>query len=221
MDSPSVGEGVVRFGVFEVDLATGELRKGGLLVRLQEHPFRVLAMLLERPGRLVTRDELRARIWSEAVFVDFEHGLNKAVNKLRVALGESADSPRFVETLARRGYRFIAPVEGKKVDAPVGAGLRLLFESRTIPLVEGENILGRDDVSVAPLDSASVSRRHARILVRAGQAVIEDLGSKNGTLVGGRKVEGSVTLADGDEIQIGVLRLTFRAPEARASAQTA
>ena len=137
MDAAGTVPGVVRFGVFELDLATGELRKAGLRLRLQEQPFRVLAMLLERPGELVTRDELRARIWAEAVFVDFEHGLHKAVNKLRVALGESADSPRFVETLARRGYRFIAPVEGRRRAEPAGAGLRLLFESRTIPLVRG------------------------------------------------------------------------------------
>jgi len=220
MDSPGVGEGVVRFGVFDLDLATGELRKSGIRLRLQEQPFRVLAMLLERPGQLVTRDELRGRIWPDAVFVDFEHGLHKAVNKLRVALGEAADSPRFVETLARRGYRFIAPVEGIRQAEAGAVGLRLLFESRTIPLVEGENILGRDDLSVVPLDSARVSRRHARILVRGGEAVIEDLGSRNGTLVGGRKVEGAVTLSDGDEIQVGALHLTFRAPETRASAET-
>jgi DNA-binding winged helix-turn-helix (wHTH) protein len=220
MDAAGTVLGVVRFGVFELDLATGELRKAGLRLRLQEQPFRVLAMLLERPGELVTRDELRARIWAEAVFVDFEHGLHKAVNKLRVALGESADSPRFVETLARRGYRFIAPVEGKPRVEPGEAGLRLLFESRTIPLVEGENILGRDPVSVVPLDSARVSRRHARILVQGGQAVIEDLGSRNGTLVGGRKVVGVVTLSDGDEIRLGVLHVTFRASDTRPSAET-
>jgi DNA-binding winged helix-turn-helix (wHTH) protein len=101
----------VRFGVFEVDLEAGQLLKDGQKVKLQGQPFQVLAMLLERPGQVVTREELQQRLWSADTFVDFDHGLNKAINKIREALGDSADSPRFVETLARRGYRFVAPVE--------------------------------------------------------------------------------------------------------------
>src|SRR2546430_13448758 len=101
--------GRLRFGVFEVDLRAGELTKRGLRIRLQEQPFQVLAMLLEKPGELVTREELRKRLWSQTV-VDFDHGLNKAINKIREALGDSAENPRFVETVARRGYRFLADV---------------------------------------------------------------------------------------------------------------
>ena len=100
------------FGPFEVDRATGELRKQGRRIRLQEQPFQVLTALLEKPGELVTREELRQRIWSDDTFVDFDHSLNKAINKVREVLGDSAANPRFVETLPRRGYRFIAPVEG-------------------------------------------------------------------------------------------------------------
>jgi TolB-like protein len=105
----------VHFGVFELDLEAGVLRRNGRKVKLQEQPFQVLAMLLERPGQVVTRDELQQRLWSTDTFVDFDHGLNKAINKIRLALGDSADAPRFVETLARRGYRFIAslPVPAK------------------------------------------------------------------------------------------------------------
>src|SRR5437867_13095837 len=99
----------LRFGVFEIDLRAGELTKRGLRIRLQEQPFQVLAMLLERPGELVTREELREKIWGQTV-VDFDHGLNKAVNKIREALGDSAENPRFVETVASRGYRFLADV---------------------------------------------------------------------------------------------------------------
>jgi TolB-like protein/DNA-binding winged helix-turn-helix (wHTH) protein/Tfp pilus assembly protein PilF len=99
----------LRFGVFEVDLRAGELTKRGLRIRLQEQPFQVLAMLLEKPGELVTREELCEKLWSRAV-VDFDHGLNKAINKIREALGDSAENPRFVETVARRGYRFLADV---------------------------------------------------------------------------------------------------------------
>jgi cholera toxin transcriptional activator len=106
---PSSGQArLVRFGVFEVDLDAGELRKNGARIRLQEQPFQVLAVLLERAGQVVTREELRQQIWPADTFVDFDHSLNTAVNKIREALGDSASSPRFVETLARRGYRFIA-----------------------------------------------------------------------------------------------------------------
>jgi TolB-like protein/DNA-binding winged helix-turn-helix (wHTH) protein/Tfp pilus assembly protein PilF len=103
--------GRVRFGIFEADLHTGELRKRGARIRLQQQPFHVLGVLLARPGELVTRDELQAKLWTADTFVDFDHGLNKAINKIREALGDSAESPRFVETVARRGYRFIADVE--------------------------------------------------------------------------------------------------------------
>ncbi len=99
---------IVRFGVFEVDLRAGELRKHGLRIKLQEQPFQVLAMLLERAGEIVTREEMQKKLWPSDTFVDFDHGLNKAINKIREALGDSADSPRYIETLARRGYRFIA-----------------------------------------------------------------------------------------------------------------
>src|SRR5262245_44419146 len=103
-------DSVARFGPFEVDLRTGELRKNGVRISLPDQPFQLLKTLLDRPGELVTRDELRQRLWSAETFVDFEHGLNAAVRRLRDALGDSADVPRFVETLPRRGYRFIAPV---------------------------------------------------------------------------------------------------------------
>jgi Tol biopolymer transport system component/DNA-binding winged helix-turn-helix (wHTH) protein len=103
---------IVRFSTFEVDLQTGELRQRGQKVKLQEQPFQVLVALLERPGEVVTRDELRSTLWSADTFVDFDHSLNAAIKRLRDALGESAEKPIFIETLARRGYRFIAPVNG-------------------------------------------------------------------------------------------------------------
>ena len=108
--SPGHEIGLFRFGVFELDRSVGELRRSGKRIRLQEQPFQVLALLLEGAGKVVTRDEFRNRIWPADTFVDFDHSLNTAMNKIREALGDSASSPRFVETLARRGYRFIAPV---------------------------------------------------------------------------------------------------------------
>jgi TolB-like protein/DNA-binding winged helix-turn-helix (wHTH) protein/Flp pilus assembly protein TadD len=110
----------LRFGVFELDLRAGELRKHGLRVRLQEQPFQVLAMLVEQPGEVVSREDLQKKLWPVDTFVDFDHGLNKAISKIREALSDSAESPRFVETVARRGYRFLAEV--KVADAfPVGS----------------------------------------------------------------------------------------------------
>lgn len=100
-----------RFGVFEADAGTGELRRQGLRVKLNAQPFQVLVMLLERPGELLTREEIARELWGDGTFVDAEHGVNSAVNRIREALGDAASNPRFVETLARRGYRFVAPVE--------------------------------------------------------------------------------------------------------------
>src|SRR5678809_1579961 len=110
---------VIRFATFEVDLQAQELRKGGLRLKLSGQPFQVLAILLEQPGAVVTREELQKRLWPDT-FVDVDHNLNTAINKIREVLGDSAENPRFVETLPRRGYRFIAPVEA--IDF-VGEGL--------------------------------------------------------------------------------------------------
>jgi DNA-binding winged helix-turn-helix (wHTH) protein len=108
-----------RFGVFEVNVVTGELRRRGLRVRLHAQPFAVLLMLLDRPGEMVSREEICRALWPEGTFVDYEHGLNSAVNRLREALGDKAVNPKFVETLARRGYRFLASVEKVGDAAPV------------------------------------------------------------------------------------------------------
>src|SRR3954471_6717017 len=118
MDALSDSDRFLRFASFELDMRSRELRKGADRVRLQEQPFEILRLMLERPGDVVTRDELRQRLWPEGTFVDFEHSLNAAVKRLRAALGDDADRPQFVETLPRRGYRFIAPLE-PAADAPV------------------------------------------------------------------------------------------------------
>ena len=113
----NTSKGLVRFEAFELDLRAGELRKDGAKpVRLPEQPFRILTMLLEHPGEVVTREEIRKKLWPNDTIVEFEHSISAAMNRLRQALGDSADCPRYIETLARRGYRFICPVD-------VGAGL--------------------------------------------------------------------------------------------------
>ncbi|HEX6505706.1 MAG TPA: winged helix-turn-helix domain-containing protein [Terriglobales bacterium] len=118
MATPVSTAKIFRFGVFEVDLKAGELRKHGLRLKLSEQPLQVLAFLLENPGEIVTREELRSRLWQGDTFVDFDHGLNNAVMRLREVLGDSSENPRFVETVPRRGYRFIAPVEEAFFPAP-------------------------------------------------------------------------------------------------------
>src|SRR5689334_882832 len=104
--------GILRFATFEVDVRAGELRKQGKRIKVQEQPFHVLTVLLQQPGEVVTREELRNQNWAPDTFVDFDNSLNTAINKLREALGDSADNPQFIETLPRRGYRFIAQVTG-------------------------------------------------------------------------------------------------------------
>src|SRR5512133_2906944 len=111
MPESATNKRTYRFGLYEADVASGELRKNGSKLRLQEQPFQVLVALLEQPGEVLTREELRQRLWPADTFVDFDHSLNTAINKLREALGDEASNPRFVETLPRREYRFIAPVE--------------------------------------------------------------------------------------------------------------
>lgn len=113
---------IYKFGTFEADSATGELRRKGLRVRLPSQSFQVLLLLINRAGELVTRDEICRELWPEGTFVDYDHGVNSAINRLREALGDKAGSPRFLETLARRGYRFIAPVE--HVDAEAASATR-------------------------------------------------------------------------------------------------
>lgn len=107
-----------RFGVFEADAMTGELRRQGVRIKLHSQPLQLLFMLLERPGELLTRDEICRELWPDGTVVDYEHGVNSAVNRIREALGDKAGSPRFIETLARRGYRFVAPVERIALQAP-------------------------------------------------------------------------------------------------------
>src|SRR5215472_5544408 len=114
---------ILRFATFEVDLQARQLRKNGLKLKLHGQPFEVLAMLLEKPGELVNRERLRERLWPTDTFVDFDHGVNTAINRLRETLGDSADNPRFIETLPRRGYRFLASVEST---APVPQALPLV-----------------------------------------------------------------------------------------------
>src|SRR5215472_1353421 len=118
MQTTSPSTELFQFGVFQLDLRAGELHKAGVRVKLQDQPFRVLALLVERAGQLVTREDLRQRVWPGNVYVDFDQGLNNSIKKVREALGDSADSPTLIETVARHGYRFIAPVSASPAQPP-------------------------------------------------------------------------------------------------------
>src|SRR6266852_9036841 len=118
MSTPANSPLILRFEIFEVDLRAGELYKAGRKIRLQVLPFQVLALLLERPGELVTREEFEKRLWPGDTFVDFDHSLNTAIKKLRQALGDNKETPRFVETLPKRGYRFIGKPEHMAATLP-------------------------------------------------------------------------------------------------------
>src|ERR1700740_184864 len=119
------------FGVFEIDLRSAELRKHGVRIKLQEQPFQILCLLLEHPGEVVGREELREKLWPAHTFVDFDRSLNKAMNKLRCALGDSADSPRYIETIPRHGYRFVAPVRTPIKEPNSDQGENLAEEPRS------------------------------------------------------------------------------------------
>jgi DNA-binding winged helix-turn-helix (wHTH) protein/Tfp pilus assembly protein PilF len=155
---------ILRFGTFEVNPRSGELRKGGVRIKLHGQPFEVLAMLLERPGQVVTREELRLRLWPTDTFVNFDHGVNTAINKLREALGDSADNPRFVETLPRRGYRFLAGVEGPD---------RATAAEAVLPI----GVTGRRAVAVLPFKLLTPNPEDDYLSVALADAVINQLGA--------------------------------------------
>jgi len=134
VETKSLSRGsVLRFGVFQVNLAARELRKHGVRIRLPGQPFCILSILLEKPGEVITREEIRRRLWSSDTFVDFEHSLNSAIKKLRAALGDSPDNSRYIETVPRVGYRFIAPVEQVSATAPTVAGASVVMDRSGVP----------------------------------------------------------------------------------------
>src|SRR6476646_9123396 len=166
----SNGTRMIQFGVFEVDLRAGELRRNGSRVKLQDQPLQILTLLLERPGEVVSRDELRTHLWPADTFVDFDHSLNAAVRRLRDALGDSAENPRFVETVARRGYRFLVPVSGMPpaveaelpVHPPRPARIWWIASAALVLLVAGLGaglFLGRRGSRPAPASPPIVERR--------------------------------------------------------------
>jgi DNA-binding winged helix-turn-helix (wHTH) protein len=202
--------GRFRFGDFDLDVAAFTLRRQGTAVRLEKIPMEVLVLLVEHAGTLVARDSIYAALWGSDVFLDRDAAINTAIRKIRKALGEDADHPRFVETVVGKGYRFVGSIVPGTIDAERQvASYRVTRGTHAFALQTGENVIGRDpDVQVF-LDHPSVSRRHARISIRAGRVVLEDLKSRNGTCVDGRGITSPTELHDGAIIGVGPITLTF------------
>jgi DNA-binding winged helix-turn-helix (wHTH) protein len=209
----------IRFGSFTLDLGTRQLVSGTVEVRLSPKALDLLQILLAERPKVVHKRELMSRIWPDTFVV--ETNLNGLIGELRRALGDQAKEPRFIRTVHGTGFAFCGDVtEGAA--RPSAAPLRcwLARDDGRYLLVEGDNLIGRDPRCQVWLDASRVSREHAKIAVDSGgrRVVIEDLGSTNGTFVGESPVEGKVVLSDGDVIEIGSVRLTFREWAGQSSA---
>jgi DNA-binding winged helix-turn-helix (wHTH) protein len=202
----------IRFGDFVFDEDTRELTRGGEEVPLSPKAFDLLRHLLRQRPRALSKDELNALIWPDTHVT--AASLAGAASDLRAALDDRRRRPKFIRTVHGFGYAFCGQAEpvGGAAPAPPAAGCvyRLIWRRREIELARGENLLGRDRHSVAWFDSPTVSRRHARIVVTADQAILEDLGSRNGTWIGGTRITGPVPLSDLDEVKLGSLVMLFR-----------
>jgi len=197
------------FGDCILDVAARELTRAGQPVELSPKAFELLAALIEARPRALSRAEIHDRLWPET-FVS-EASLRQVVMELRKGLGEDPDEPCFVRTIRRYGYAFSGSVEpvGQPAQAPQPSRFSLLRGSFELPLSIGENLLGRDPAVAIRLTSEKASRRHARIVVTDAGALLEDLGSKNGTYLNGSLLESSVPLVAGDRILIGRELLVF------------
>jgi DNA-binding winged helix-turn-helix (wHTH) protein len=202
---------VFNLGDFVVDVDARQLLRGADEVHLTPKAFELLLVLLENRLRAVSKAELQQQLWP-STFVE-ETNLASLVAEIRRALGDDAAHPTFIRTVYGFGYRFIGAVNGDSPDdgAKRLPKLWLTFERRQIPLMDGENVIGRAVDAAVQIDAPSISRHHARIVVADGGATIEDAGSKNGTQLNGKRITISTRLADGDEIVVGAITLTFRA----------
>ena len=212
----------VRFGDCLFDSETRQLVRSGHETRLTPKAFALLEELLKDRPKALSKEQIHDRIWP-GTFVS-EASLARLVSEIRTAIGDDSRAPRFIRTVHGHGYAFggeafpLAP--GEEVVPEDGLACHLAWGERVVALSPGENILGRMPQAVVSIPSSKVSRRHAKIVVTSTRAVLEDLSSKNGTYVSGRRIEGSVELADGDQICIGSVVLVFRSTPRGASTET-
>jgi DNA-binding winged helix-turn-helix (wHTH) protein len=211
----------VRFGEFSLDAGSRELRGPEGPIPLSPKAYAGLLALLERRPDVVSRQDLQDRLWPKTFVA--ETSLRRVIAELRAALGDDEGQPRFIRNVRGFGYAFCGEAEEagaarRNVESSIAC--RLEWGRREIALREGENLLGRTQDAVAWIDSSSVSRRHARIVVAEGKVTIEDLGSKNGTSVSGRRIDAPTVLEGGDQIELGSVRMTYRVFHARGSTET-
>jgi DNA-binding winged helix-turn-helix (wHTH) protein len=211
----------VRSEDWVVDTTTRQVERGGKTVHASPKAFELLSTLLAERPRALSKSELLRRLWPDT-FVT-EASLASLVADVRGLLGDTAHEPRYIRTVQRFGYAFCGKVVTEVGDAPPASATgsaHLVWERRDVALSPGENVLGRTPEALVWIDSVGVSRRHARILLTDAGAVLEDLGSKNGTCVNGVRIDRPHPLVDGDEIRLGSLRIVFRRFDAPLSTET-
>ena len=210
----------LRFGEFVLDTDTRELLRDAHPVHLTPKAFQLLQLLVEARPRALSKADLTERLWPDTFVV--EANLSNLVGELRTAVGDNPRRPQFIRTVHGFGYAFRATAAHHAVssDPPDAVYCRLVWSTGRVALNEGDHMLGRDPDLELNVESPSVSRRHARLRIGRGETVLEDLGSKNGTYVNGNRVSDPVRLSDGDEIQVGSVRLTFRVVTAPPSTET-
>ena len=208
----------VSFGGLTLDTDTRQIRRGAVEVQISPKAFDLLTALVDARPRALSKADLHQRLWPRTYVT--ESNLAGLVAEIRRAIGDDARTPRFVRTVQRFGYAFAGEVTPASCMPSVGISCWLTYGDRQWTLPDGEHVLGRGREPGA-IDSDTVSRRHARIVVSTGEATIEDLRSKNGTFVGDEPVAARRVLKDGDEIRLGSVRLRFRAAAAGPSTRTA
>ena len=216
-----------RFDQFLLDLDTRRLLRDGEELHLSPKAFDLLRLLIDGRAKALPRSDLHEQLWPETHVEDTN--LAGLVAEIRRALGDSPDTPRYIRTMHRFGYWFIGEVSAgprpaltSTQDAAIKAPIRywLIWDTRQIPLFDGDNIIGRAPDAAVWLEAPGVSRHHARIRLDGEQATIEDLGSKNGTYVGGERLTAPVVLVDGDQIRVSSVVMSFRIPPPAASTDT-
>jgi DNA-binding winged helix-turn-helix (wHTH) protein len=210
----------VQFGDFVLDAESRQLMTAGAMVHVSPKAFDVLCQLVARRPAAVSKADLLELVWPGTFVV--EANLTVLITELRRALGDDAQAPRFIRTVHRHGYAFSADAvdlsPARRADARLSAWL--VWQDRVLPLVEGENLVGRDPSCAVWLDVPGVSRRHARLVVNGERATAEDLGSKNGTFVNERPLTAAHEVRDGDLLQLGPVDVTFRHWASRRGVET-
>src|SRR5262245_14631147 len=208
----------VHFGDCVFDSETRELIRDGRPAAVPPKAFQLLCVLIENRPKALSKDDLHRALWPKTFVEDTT--LTSLVKDLRAAIGEDGHSPQFIRTVASFGYAFSGEAREVRRSESAGYSCRIIGPDAQVRLVEGDNVLGRGPESVLWVDDETVSRQHARIHVGVDGAVIEDLGSRNGTSVQDRRIDGPVALKDGDRIKLGSLGLRFRATGSPGSTKT-